>query len=180
MQLLWRGQIAVKENGLFTEGLMLRNRNAKTSGFTLVEILIVVIILGIMAAIVIPRFANASIDAKKAALAQQLNSVRVQIQLYTIEHGDQRPTLAGNDWTPLTNASVFEGRNRGPYLPTIPVNTLNGYRDILVVAADPLFGDPVAGANIGFVYNPANGIMWGTNKAGDRVYNEANPNDPNN
>src|SRR5436853_7491122 len=99
----------------------------KVSAFTLIEILIVVVILGILAAIVIPRFANASKDAKRAALSQQLNSIRVQIQLYTVEHGDQRPqNLAGNNWTDLINQSVYKTTTRGPYLPSIPVNTLNG------------------------------------------------------
>jgi general secretion pathway protein G len=153
----------------------------RRKAFTLVEILIVVIILGILAAIVVPRFAGASKEARRAALSQQLNSIRVQIQLYTIEHGDNRPpNLAGNNWTDLTTQTVFNGTNRGPYLPSIPVNTLNGFTNIAVVNTDPRFGDPVAGANIGFVYNTINGFMYGTNTAGDKVYNEANASDPNN
>ena len=52
------------------------------SGFTLVEILIVVVILGILAAIVIPSFSNASSDAKLANLKSNLQTVRCQIQLY--------------------------------------------------------------------------------------------------
>ena len=45
---------------------------ARKTGFTLVEILIVVIILGILAAIVIPQFTNASQDAIESALLSQL------------------------------------------------------------------------------------------------------------
>src|SRR5258705_12438425 len=120
----------------------------KNSAFTLIEILIVVIILGILAAIIIPRFANASKDAKRAALSSQLSSVRAQIQLYIIEHGDQKPpNLPGNDWGDLINQSVFQGVNRGPYLPYIPTNPLNGYTNVAVVNADPSWGDAVAGAN---------------------------------
>jgi general secretion pathway protein G len=156
-------------------------QNRKNQAFTLIEILIVVIILGILAAIVIPRFANASKDAKRAALSSQLNQVRAQIQLYTIEHGDQRPpNLAGNNWTDLINASAYNGTNRGPYLPSVPVNPLNGYTDIAVVVADPAWGDAVVGAKIGFVYNSSNGFMYGTTAVGDKVFNESNPNDPTN
>ena len=154
---------------------MLRT-NRKNPAFTLIEILIVVVILAILAAIVIPRFANASKDAKRASLSSQLNAVRAQIQLYTIEHGDQRPpNLNGNNWTDLTTQSVYNGTNRGPYLPSIPVNPLNGFTNIVVVVADPTWGDPVAGANIGFVYNSSNGFIYGTTLLGDKVYNESNP-----
>jgi general secretion pathway protein G len=154
-------------------------QNRKNPAFTLVEILIVVIILGILAAIVIPRFANASKETRRAALASQLNTLRAQIQLYTIEHGDTKPpNLNGNNWTDLTTITVHNGVNRGPYLPYTPVNPVNGFTNIVQVAADPAWGDPVAGASIGFVYNTTNGFMYGTSALGAHVYNEANPMDP--
>jgi general secretion pathway protein G len=157
---------------------MLQKRNLSRPGFTLVEILIVVVILGIMAAIVIPRFSGAADESRKASLASQLSSIRGQIQLFTIEHGDTRPVLAGADWTPLTTITVHDGRNRGPYLPHVPRNPLNGFSNIAVVNTDPAFGAAVAGANIGYVYNSTNGFMWGTSRTGGLVFNEANFSDP--
>ena len=52
----------------------MQRRNNK--GFTLVEILIVVIILGILAAIVIPQFTNASNDARNNSVASTLQTLR--------------------------------------------------------------------------------------------------------
>jgi len=63
-------------------------------GFTLVEILIVVIILGILAAIVIPQFTEASNDARESALASDLQTVRSQLELYKVQHLDTYPTAA--------------------------------------------------------------------------------------
>src|SRR3982751_3820341 len=63
----------------------------RKSGFTLVEILIVVIILGILAAIVIPQFTNASQDARKNSLTSQLQTMRSQVELYKLQHLDQLP-----------------------------------------------------------------------------------------
>lgn len=56
------------------------------SGFTLVEILIVVVILGILAAIVIPQFTGASTEAKESSLRSNLQAMRSQIELYKIQH----------------------------------------------------------------------------------------------
>lgn len=56
----------------------------RKKGFTLVEILIVVVILGILAAIVIPQFTDASTEAKVSSLVSNLHAVRSQIQLYKI------------------------------------------------------------------------------------------------
>jgi general secretion pathway protein G len=61
------------------------------SGFTLVEILIVVVILGILAAIVIPQFTGASTEAKESSLVSDLQSIRSQIELYKIQHNDTIP-----------------------------------------------------------------------------------------
>ena len=61
-------------------------RSKRSSGFTLVEVLIVVVILAVLAATIIPQFSSSTTDAKVAALQFNLNSIRSQIQLYTVHH----------------------------------------------------------------------------------------------
>lgn len=104
------------------------------SGFTLVEILIVVVILGILAAIVIPQFTEASTEAKTSRLCTDLQSVRSQIELYKIQHNDNLPgTVTGvafadsmtkytlNDGT-LAAAQTPADGVFGPYMQVIPTN----------------------------------------------------------
>ena len=102
-------------------------------GFTLVEILIVVVILGILAAIVIPQFTSASTEAKEAALVSNLQAMRSQIELYKIQHNDELPgvqqggaTCTGADFetamTTNTDQDGVAGGRFGPYMQKIPVN----------------------------------------------------------
>lgn len=154
--------------------------NARRRGFTLVEILIVVIVLGILAAIVMPKFSNASAEAKRNSMLSSLQSLRGQIELFMLQHGEARPALSGSDWTPLTGQTTFAGQVTGPYLTQPPINPLNGYSDVEVVATDQVGGTMVSTTNSGFVYNSNNGKLWATNTAADRVFNEVNLNDPNN
>jgi prepilin-type N-terminal cleavage/methylation domain-containing protein len=155
-------------------------KRRRGGAFTLVEILIVVIILGILASIVIPHFANASEQAKKSSLVSTLQSLRSQVELFMLQHGDRAPALTGADWTPLTDQTTYSGKTLGPYLTFAPINPVNGNTDVLVVSTDQTGGNDVAGTKIGFVYNNINGKLWATNKAGDKVYNETNPDDPDN
>lgn len=98
-------------------------------GFTLVEILIVVIILGILAAIVIPQFTEASNDARESALASDLQTARSQIELYKVQHLDGYPTSIAQ-LTSRTNQSSTvmpaDGSAAdypyGPYLQKFPTN----------------------------------------------------------
>lgn len=147
-------------------------------GFTLVEILLVVIILGVLAALVLPKFANASNDARRSSLGSTLHALRGQIEMYMLQHGDAPPALSGADWSALTDQSTFSGQTTGPYLTMAPINPLNGFSDVLVVSADQVGGDAVATPNIGFVYNASNGKLWATNTAANRVFNEVTPTDP--
>lgn len=101
----------------------------KRTAFTLVEILIVVIILGILAAIVIPQFTQASNDARAAALVSDLQTVRSQIELYKVQHLDNYPDADNivNQLTMRTNAAGETGTDAatypyGPYLQDFPTN----------------------------------------------------------
>ena len=61
------------------------------AGFTLVELLIVVIILAVLAAIIVPQFSSATIDAKEAALDANLARMRSAIELFQAQHGGMYP-----------------------------------------------------------------------------------------
>lgn len=67
---------------------MLRRKHA---GFTLIELLIVVIILGILAAAVIPLFGEQSKKARVSTLKTNLLSLRNQLSLFKAEHDGQPP-----------------------------------------------------------------------------------------
>ncbi len=101
-----------------------RKRNG---GFTLVEILIVVVILGILAAIVIPQFTQASTEAREASLRSNLQSIRSQIELFKIQHNDVAPTSNATFEDQMIgrtdqNGTVNAAGAFGPYLQAIPTN----------------------------------------------------------
>jgi len=144
------------------------------SGFTLVEILIVVVILGILAAIVIPQFTEASTEAKESRLVSDLQMMRAQIELYKIQHNDKLPgveTAAGtygsvgtetfvNCMTSYTdvdgNPVAGPGANiYGPYMQKIPTNPFSNLDLVTFNAATAAAtaGTGLAGWNL----DPASG-----------------------
>jgi len=66
-------------------------RGPRRSAFTLVELLIVVIIIGILAAVAIPQFGDSATDAKRASLDANLATLRGSIELYFHQHGSTFP-----------------------------------------------------------------------------------------
>lgn len=133
-------------------------------GFTLIEILIVVVILGILAAIVIPQFTEASYEAELSSLTTDLQTVRAQIELYRIQHKDNFPgTYAGvgfgDAMTKYTRksgalATPQEPGTRvyGPYLQKMPTNPFN---DLNTIDVDGTLGDD----SHGWYYNMATGAF---------------------
>jgi len=136
-------------------------------GFTLVEILIVVVILGILAAIVIPQFTQASTEAKENSLCSNLQSLRSQIELYKCQHNDNAPTLddfeeqmiyctdidGNRAGTPSKVRETGAGATviYGPYLERVPDNPFNNDNTLAAMAAS---GTPAAdtGDNTGWQY----------------------------
>jgi general secretion pathway protein G len=138
-------------------------RKSAILGFTLVEILIVVIILGILAAIVIPQFANASADARTTNLRTALANVRNQIEVFKCQHNETAPALTGM-WALLTgqsdttegNSNAPSGTHWGPYLQAPPVNPFNNQTGVTSADMDPDAGWYYQPNGLGFTFYARN------------------------
>jgi type II secretion system protein G len=141
-------------------------------GFTLVEVLIVVVILGILAATVLPQFTAATDDAKQAALIQDLQTLRSQIELYRFQHNGY-PANGGTSATDFENAMLkstdadgtvgeIGTKPYGPYfIGTLPTNPYNGKRTLKVVDTDTL---PAADDSTGWIYSSKTGRIKANTK----------------
>ena len=115
----------------------------KNKGFTLVEILIVVVILGILAAIVIPQFSDASTQSKVSNMQSSLQTMRSQLSLYKIQHNDTPPVLATfedqmtlfSDISGGTSATRTATHIYGPYLQSVPNNPFTNFNTVVAPGA---------------------------------------------
>jgi general secretion pathway protein G len=137
------------------------------SGFTLVEILIVVVILGILAAIVIPQFTEASTEAKTSSLCTDLQTMRSQIELYKIQHNDALPGSGTASFvlalTGQTDVAGAVGTDYGPYLQKIPSNQFVDSDGIAegAAAAPPIVTD----GSVGWYFNTDTGAFHACDSA---------------
>jgi prepilin-type N-terminal cleavage/methylation domain-containing protein len=94
-------------------------------GFTLIEILIVVVILGILAALIVPNVASTAQEASASAAYSQLTAVRGQIEMYKLRSGGVVPGVAGTDGTDELFLALTSPIGAAPALlqkaPTLPL-----------------------------------------------------------
>ncbi len=147
----------------------------KKSGFTLVELMIVVAVLGILAAIALPHFQDYQQQARQAAAKDTLRVLRSQFELYKIQHNGLAPgyILVGSTLSPVPDTSTLElqlvgttatngmaSASRtpsqtyplGPYLDRMPKNPFNGLTHIRYNS-----GDFVPDDASGWLYNRDSG-----------------------
>ena len=143
-------------------------RGAKRGGFTLVEVLIVVALVGILASVALPRLTDAGADARQAALLHDLKLLRGFIQLYRAQHGGRFPAHGSTDGglfaRQLLLSSDADGTTGpagtkpfGPYLlGAVPPNPFTGARGVRIVPDVPA-AVPDDSPTDGWFYDPATG-----------------------
>ncbi len=164
----------------------------KARAFTLIEILVVVVLLGILAAIVIPTVANSTTSAKDSALATNLKLLRRFILIYTSQHLEVGPGYPNGDTTQAPTEQAFidqatmasnadgqtapagtVGFSRGPYLLKMPVNPFNGINTVEMLADGQAF-PANADDSHGWIYKAATSEIRadnsGTNQNGKQYY----------
>ncbi len=146
--------------------------HAADQGFTLVEILIVVFILAILAAIIVPQCSNATEIARASSLAENLRSMRTQLVLFHAQHNSIAPGYPDGDLDETPTADLFQDHLTqgttascdvglpgsgaypyGPYFRDIPVNPMNNLSTVQIIGNDdelPVEGDD----SHGYIYQP--------------------------
>ena len=143
-------------------------RPAIAFGYTLVEILVVVVILAILAAIVIPQFSSVSEESRAATVRADLKTIRAQLQVYAAQHKANLPSVATFE-SQLTLASDADGVTAdpgtpgfpfGPYMSQIPLNPYTLTRTL---------GAGEVGTSAWY-YNEATGDFHANNSVQARAY----------
>jgi prepilin-type N-terminal cleavage/methylation domain-containing protein len=148
-----------------------RVRGGRRNAFTLIELLIVVVILGILAGIVIAGFSNTSLETKENMLKENLRIMRTQIGAYRAQHDDTSPGYPDGDESldpteqdfldQMTLATDIYGDTTaanaifGPYMRSWPANPLNNKSGILILADGDAVPAEAADGDFGWLFKPS-------------------------
>lgn len=122
--------------------------------FTLVEILIVVVILGILAAIVVPSFLGAVDQAAIGTTQSELTKLRRAVDVFEVRNGNSIPAVTAGDgtWGDLIAST-------GAYLKEAPVNPYVGGENQRVIAIGNAPDDAYQ-TSYAWIFNDATGEIW--------------------
>jgi len=126
------------------------------NAFSLVEMVIVVAMIGIMAALVIPCFNGQTLEAKEAAARGDLRILRSAVEFYAVRHSGVAPGYPDNDPSRAPTAEEFRTQMTAQEvcLRKIPENPFNDLDTMYMVKNSEAFPVDATGA-YGWIYQPA-------------------------
>ena len=142
--------------------------NLRRNAFTLIDVLVVVVIMAVLAAMIMPQFTSSTLDVRGSSLRFNLQTIRAQIELYKVQHTDKLPAMA-EFVTQMTGKTDIDGAQTGtllygPYIQDdIPVNPYNDSNEVVAVAAEGAEPAAVVAGGAGWQYDQSTGGFYPNN-----------------
>lgn len=134
------------------------------SGFTLIELVIIIVVLGILAAVAIPKYQDVTTEAQEAAVRSSLGALRSGITIY---YANEAVTTGKAVWPSLDELNTV-GVVMAQGLPGNPYCASAQYPDSVVLGVSKGI---LVGNDCGWAYNPATGNVWpNTNVSGEAAW----------
>jgi prepilin-type N-terminal cleavage/methylation domain-containing protein len=128
-------------------------RRFNQAGFTLIELVIIIAVLGILAAVAIPKYANITSESKEAAARGALGGLRSGVTIY---YANQAVTTGTASWPTLNQLSTA-GVVMEHSIPGNPYQHPDSAADSIVTGVTK---GTTVGTRGGWAYNAATGEIW--------------------